>query len=68
MIVFITCHCTANGELDLANTFLLVLVYWPPPNSVTLHIHTIHFMYVNGVKRRVISVDDMAAEHIQDYH
>lgn len=38
MIVLVACHCTANRELDLANTFTFIMIYWPPPNSVTLHI------------------------------
>lgn len=58
MIVLIACHCTANRELDLANTFMFFMIYWPPSNSITLHIqdNSLHECewWVRG---RVISIE-----------
>lgn len=37
IISLLACNRTANVELDLPNTFLIVMEDWPPANSFTLH-------------------------------
>lgn len=38
MISLLRCYCTTNKELDLSNTFLIIVMYRPPTYSFILHI------------------------------